>query len=98
MHFRRGFASHVSRCLMRTKTGITDQVFVVCSSSRARDIRGIETLLSLLGLGEVVLKFGKVSDVWSTGATKSTGFVLLLPPMTARSSTSRYAVYIMLCR
>lgn len=67
------------------------------SSSKARDTRDNDLLASPLKFGEADLALGVVNDRLSTGATKSTGLVLSVPSIIARSSMSRYAVYIMLC-
>lgn len=75
---------------------MTDQVFAVSSNSKARDTRDIDLLVSLLKFGGAALTLAIVDDLFSTGATKSTGAVLSVPSIIARSSTSRYAVYIML--
>ena len=73
---------------------MTVQVFAVSSSSKARDTRDNDLLVSLVKLGEAVLTLGIVDDLFGTGVTKSTGLVLSVPSIIARSSTSRYAVYI----
>lgn len=74
------------------QTGMTDQVFAVSSNSNARDTRDIDLLLSLLKFGGAALMLAVVDDLDSAGATKSTGAVLSVPSIIARSSTSRYAV------
>lgn len=71
---------------------MTDQVLDVSSSSKARDTRDIDLLVSLLKFGGAALPLAIVDDLFSTGATKSTGAVLSAPSTIARSLTSRYAV------
>ena len=55
---------------------MTVQVFAVSSSSKARDTRDNDLPVSLLKFGEAALTLGAVDDLFSTGATKSTGLVL----------------------
>ena len=67
------------------------------SSSKALETRDNGLLASRLKFGEATLTLGVVDDLFSTGATKSRGLALSIPSIIARSSASRYAVYIMLC-